>query len=191
MKARQKESLARARVQASASQAALHKQEMQEVQARLASFSQAQKNGEQELQRVWKSNDKQRWDHIEYVIKLEESKLRARLDAERKKKEEEERNKREAEEKARLEKEKKLQEELRKKKEQEEKEKQRQQEEEARKQQQEMAKKREEHEKAEEEERKALGMTTALQDWKAGRDYIKVSMRPILRDVPFNELYRG
>ena len=178
-------------MQASNTQAALHQQQLQEVQSKLAMFNVAQQNLETEMSLGIQTMQAQMWQRIESAIKAEEDRVRAQLEAERKQREEMERKQREVEEKARQEKERQLQEELRRKKEEEERQKQKQQEEEARKQQEELAKKKGEQEKAEQEERKALGMTTASQDWKAGRDYIQVSPSARCWDTSFNRLYSG
>lgn len=140
---------------------------MKEVEAQLAALNLQKKREEDQLRAQWKERDKQLWQRIDAVIKVEEERLRAKQEAERKKREEEERIKREAEEKKRQEAEKK-------RKEEEERRKQQEKEEEEKRKQLEAEREREERDRAEEKERKALGFTTAFEDWKRARETLKV-----------------
>ncbi len=120
------------------------------------------------LRAQWQERDRQLWARIDGVIKKEEERLRAKQEEERKKREEDERGKREAEEKKR-------QEEERKRKEEEDKQKQKQKEEEEERTKLAAAQAQQERELAEVEARKALGHTTAFEDWKRARDILRVS----------------
>ena len=120
------------------------------------------------LRAQWKERDRQLWARIDAVIKQEEERRRAEQEAERKKREEEERVKREAEEKKRLEDE-------RKRKEEEERRKQKEKEEEEKRIKLAAAQAEKEREQAEAEARRALGHTTALEDWKRAREMLRVS----------------
>lgn len=119
------------------------------------------------------------WGRIEASIKLEQDKVQARLDEERKVTEEAERKRREEEEKKRLEDKRKMEDEERRIREEEEK--KRKLEEEARILREEKeaavreAKEREERLKSEADSRKAAGMTTAEDDWKEARRNLHVS----------------
>ncbi len=125
---------------------------------------------EEQLRAQWKERDKQLWQRIDAVIKVEEERLRAKQEAERKEREEEERIKREAEEKKR-------QEEEKKRKEEEERKRQQEKEEEEKRKLLEAEREREERDRADEKERKALGHTTAFEDWKRARETLKVRVR--------------
>lgn len=84
-----------------------------EVQARLAQLRVAQEEEETKVREEWKLRDKKLWEGIESVIKFEEDKVRAKLEAERKQKEAEEKKRRDEELKRRLAEEKKKEEEER------------------------------------------------------------------------------
>ncbi|KAI0795044.1 GLE1-like protein-domain-containing protein [Abortiporus biennis] len=153
--------------------AAIHNRQMQEVSAMMSKFKLAQQTEEQRMREIWKGRDKLLWDRVESVIKVEEEKLKVRLEEERRKREEEEKKKREAEEQKRIEEEKKKQhaEKLRLEAEARLKEKERERLEKER--QEQMERERVAQAKAEEKERKALGMTTAEDDWKRAREGLK------------------
>ncbi|EPQ51338.1 hypothetical protein GLOTRDRAFT_141097 [Gloeophyllum trabeum ATCC 11539] len=157
--------------------AALHKKQMEEVEARIAKLQMEQQSEEEKLREAWKARDKRLWERIEAVIKAEEDKVKAKLEADRKAKEEAEKKKREEEERRRQEEERKRKEaeEARLKKEREETEAREQQakEEEQKRKEEEMTKAQAEKLKQEEKEREALGMTTAEDDWRRARDSLK------------------
>ena len=127
--------------------AALHAQELREVESQLAAMNLQKQQEEATLRAQWQERDRQLWARIDAVIKKEEDKLRAKQEEERKKREEEERVKREAEEKKR-------QEEERKRKEDEDKRKEKEREE---------AKKKEEEEKKEKKEKETAKVEGAVQ----------------------------
>ncbi|KAG5219420.1 GLE1 protein-domain-containing protein [Salix suchowensis] len=159
--------------------AELHARQADEVARKLRDLQLHQQSEERRLKEVWDSRAKQQWQRIEGVIKQEEDKLKAKLEAERKVREEEEKRRREADLKQRLLEEKKRQEEEAKK----------QEEEESKRKQEEERKQREEEEqrllkeqqekdertKAERDQRQALGVTTALEDWRQARQALHVS----------------
>ncbi|KAI9063663.1 hypothetical protein FKP32DRAFT_1571751 [Trametes sanguinea] len=162
----QRKERSQAHVRAAQQRAALHEEQLREVQMHLAAMNLQKKQEEDELLLKWKERDRKLWQRIDAVIKKEEEKARAQMEAERKKREEEERIKREAEEKKR-------QEEERKRQEEEEKRQKKEREEEDQRRQAEAERLRAERERAEEQERKALGFTTAFEDWKRARDMLK------------------
>lgn len=143
--------------------AALHTQQMEEVQEQLASFRLAQQTEEKRLRAEWQARDRILWERIENVIQIEEAKVRAKLEVERKKREEEERARLEAQERQRQEEERKRLEAERIRAAAEE-------------------RQRQEEERirvnallaAEEKERKSLGVTTPAQDWQRGRMTLQV-----------------
>ncbi|KAF9458130.1 GLE1-like protein-domain-containing protein [Collybia nuda] len=153
--------------------AAIHAQQMAEVQAQLEVMRLKQQKDESSLREAWKVRDKKVWDRIESVIKVEEDKVKARLEQERKLREEEERVKNEAELKRKLAEEKKRQEEEeRQRKEQEErilKAEEQKREEEDERQRLEDERIRTERLQSEEAQRQKLGITTSDEDWKQAR----------------------
>lgn len=136
---------------------------MEEVQAQLSAFRLVQQNEEQKLRAQWQVRERILWERIEGVIKIEEAKVKTKLEAERKKKEEEERARREAQERQRQEEERKRQEAERIRQAAEERQRQ---EEERKRVAAQLA--------AEENERKSLGVTTAEQDWHRARTMLQV-----------------
>ncbi|KAI0746748.1 hypothetical protein C8Q80DRAFT_1345139 [Daedaleopsis nitida] len=154
------------RVEEEKRQAAMHEQQLKEVQAQLAAMNLLKKREEDDLRAQWKERDRQLWTRIDAVIKIEEDRLRVKQEAERKKREEEESVKREAEEKKR-------QEEEKKRLEEEEKRKQKEKEEEEKRKQLDTEREREERDRAEAQERNTLGFTTAIEDWKRARETLK------------------
>ena len=153
--------------------AALHAQELKEVESQLAAMNLQKQQEEATLRAQWKERDRQLWARIDGVLKKEEERLRAKQEEERKKREEEERVKREAEEKKR-------QEEERKRKEEEDQRQQKEKEEEEERAKSAAAQAQKERELAEGEARKALGHTTAFEDWKHARDVLKASISYLL-----------
>ncbi|KAI0371930.1 hypothetical protein BV20DRAFT_964589 [Pilatotrama ljubarskyi] len=147
--------------------AALHEEQLREVQVQLSAMNLKKQQEEEQLRSQWKERDRKLWERIDAVIKMEEEKLRVKLEAERKKREEEERIRREAEEKRR-------QEEERKRKAEEEKRRQKEKEEEEERKRLQAERERIERERAEEHERKTLGFTTAFEDWKRAREMLKM-----------------
>ncbi|KAJ2912751.1 hypothetical protein MD484_g7669, partial [Candolleomyces efflorescens] len=149
---------------------------MSEIESQLSSFRLAQEQEETVLREGWKAREKALWDRIESVIRLEEGKVAARLEAERQKREAEEKKKREEELKKRLEEERKKAEEEKKKAEEEKKKKDEEdrkkkaEEDEKRKQEGERLKK--EKSDAEANVRNRLGFRTASQDWSDAREGI-------------------
>jgi nucleoporin GLE1 len=131
------------------------------------------------LRERWKVRDQMLWERIELVIKLEEDKVKAKLEEERKAQEEEEAKRKKEELMRRLIEEKKKQEEEERKKQEEEerraKEEQKKKEEEEEKRMAEEEKAKAEKLKAEEEGRKQIGLTTADEDWRVARGNLSVS----------------
>lgn len=159
--------------------AELHARQADEVARKLRDLQLHQQSEERRLKEVWDTRAKQQWQRIEGVIKQEEDKLKAKLEAERKVREEEEKRQREAELKRRLLEEKKRQEEEAKKREEEEtrrkqEEERKQREEEEQRLQKEQQEK-DERTKAERDQRQALGVSTALEDWRQARQALHVS----------------
>ncbi|KAF4566383.1 hypothetical protein EYR36_011809 [Pleurotus pulmonarius] len=153
--------------------AELHARQVDDVARKLRDLQLHQQSEERRLKEVWDHRAKQQWQRIEGVIKQEEDKLKAKLEAQRKVREEEEKRQREAELKRRLLEEKKRQEEEAKKREEEE---SRRKQEETRRQRQEedqrLLKEQQEkaaRTKAEQDQRQALGVSTALEDWREAR----------------------
>ncbi|GBE84307.1 hypothetical protein SCP_0602850 [Sparassis crispa] len=166
--------------------AVLHKKQMEEVQAQLSALNMQREAQEKNLKAQWSERNRQLWVKIEAVIKIEEDMVKAKLEAEkrkkeeaeRKRKEEEDRKRREAEaaaEKARLQKEKEEQE--------------RRQAEEDRKREEEEFLRRAEgsaQEEAELAERIQLGITTARDDWARGRELLKTLKAGAMKIVKMN-----
>ncbi|KAH7915537.1 GLE1-like protein-domain-containing protein [Hygrophoropsis aurantiaca] len=144
----------------------VHAQQLAEVQKQMATLQLQQQEGIRRLTEVWKEQDRKQRDRIENTIKLEEDKLRARLEAERKAREEEEAKRRAEEERRRIEEEAKRAEEEAKKRQKEADEAQKRQEEERERQRQERL-------KAEEQGRNQVGMTFAEEDWIQARETLK------------------
>ncbi|KAI0071307.1 hypothetical protein K474DRAFT_1669133 [Panus rudis PR-1116 ss-1] len=182
-----RQSQVQSHTQEASRRAALHNQQMAEVESQLASFKLAQQTEEQQLRAQWQERDRQLWDRIEKVIKFEQDKLNARLEAERKQREEEERKRKNEELKRRLEEEKRKQEAERLRKEEEERQKELQRQDEERKEREAAARQREERLKAEESERKKLGLTTAEDDWKRARTTLKALKSGPMKTVKANK----
>lgn len=136
---------------------------MEEVQTQLSAFRLVQQNEEQKLRTQWQMRERVLWERIEGVIKIEEAKVRDKLEVERRKKEEEDRIRQEAISKQRHEEERRRQEAERIKKAAEE-----------RQRAEDVKQKMAEQLAAEENERKSLGVTTAEQDWHRARSTLQV-----------------
>lgn len=169
--------------------ALVYEKQVEEVQSQLATLDLQRKAEELELKERWKERNQQLWKLINGVIKSEEDKLRVKLEAERKKKEEEERKRREEEERRRQEEERKRNEEEKRRQEEEGRRRQKEREEQEKLQQLEAEKQRAEQEQAEEQQRKALGFTTAMEDWKRARDTLKVTEHHVLSCGILNFLF--
>ncbi|KAI0336994.1 hypothetical protein BDW22DRAFT_1340666 [Trametopsis cervina] len=165
--------VATTQTEASSSQTALHQRQLQEIQSKLAHFRGLQQQQEQKLRAAWSERNGQIWKRVEGVIKLEEDKVRAKLEAERRKREEEERRQQEAEQRARQEQELKLQEELRQRKAQQEREQQKAKEEEEQQRKKEESAQKVVQDQALDATLKNLGVSTAAEDWKRGRELLK------------------
>ncbi|KAG1894342.1 uncharacterized protein F5891DRAFT_1062975 [Suillus fuscotomentosus] len=83
--------------------AAMHAQQLVEVQKQLAALQVRQQTEVNKLVSSWQEQDKTFRNRIEGVIRVEEEKLRAKLEAERKAREEAERKRKEEEEKRKVE----------------------------------------------------------------------------------------
>ncbi|KAH9920021.1 GLE1-like protein-domain-containing protein [Epithele typhae] len=154
------------RIQDEERRAQLHAEQVKEVQAQLAAMNLKRQQEESQLREQWKERDRKLWERIDTVIKVEEDRVRVKLEQERKKREEAERVQRAEEEKKR-------QEEERKRKVEEEARKQKEQEEEVKRKQAEAEKVQREREAAEVDQRHAMGNTTAFEDWKLAREQLK------------------
>jgi nucleoporin GLE1 len=166
---------------------------MSEIESQLSSFRIAQEKEETVLREKWKAREKALWDRIESVIRLEEGKVAARLEAERQKREAEEKKKREEELKKRLEEERKRAEEEKQKAEEE---KKRKDEDDKKKKEEEDAKRKQEEERLKKEKlsaeanvRNRLGFRTASQDWSDAREGILVRFSSFLSSCS-NKLFR-
>ncbi|EGN94491.1 hypothetical protein SERLA73DRAFT_96644 [Serpula lacrymans var. lacrymans S7.3] len=153
--------------------AAIHAQQLAEVQKQLASMQLQQQTDVNGLRERWQDQDKRQKDRIEATIRYEEEKVRVRLEAERKVREEEERRKRQEEERRQAEEEER-------KREEEETRKQREQEE---------SERREKADRihAEAEGRRLLGMTAADQDWISARETLKNLKAGPMKNVKANK----
>ncbi|KAL1705585.1 GLE1-like protein-domain-containing protein [Schizophyllum commune] len=161
--------------------AQVHAQQMAEVEAQLKNLTMQQAAEQAKFEQSWKVREKSLWDRIEAGIKVEQDKEFARLEAERKVREEEER-KRQEEENKRKEEERKKEEEVKRKeqaeKQKKEAEEKQRQDERQRKAADEEQKRKEDQQRqadtqaaqAKDEQAKALGGTTAMDDWRAARE---------------------
>ncbi|KAK7048672.1 GLE1-like protein-domain-containing protein [Favolaschia claudopus] len=167
--------------------AALHAQQLAEVQAQLNSMKIQQQREEDRLRTGWKERDKLLWQRIDSVIKLEEDKVRTRLEAERKVREQEERKRQEEEMRKREQEDKRRKDEEDKRKAQEDEARQRaeeqKQKDDAEKQRIQDEKDRADRLAAEGEHRKAAGLSTPEDDWRNARSILMNlktnTMRPI------------
>ena len=167
--------------------AAILAKQMQEVQASFEQLQMGAKVEEERMREDFKLREKRIWDQIENVIKLEEDKVKARLEAEKRAQEGAERKRKEEERKLKEEEERKRAEEDKRKAEEE---KKRKEEEEAKRKEEEQKKKKQEEEQellereklrvqreeSEKEQRKGLGMSTTTDDWLSARTLLKVDI---------------
>lgn len=140
------------------------------------------------MRRRWALKEKELWAQVETGIRWDENRVRAEMEVERKKLEEQEKKVREEEMKRRLAEEKKKAEEDKKREEEERLRKEKELEEEQRLRQEEIVKAKKAAEKAEEEERKALGLSTADEDWRFARTTLQVPSSPAHSDPATNLL---
>lgn len=166
-KSQRHKDLARAHQEDRKRLSALYQQQVDEVQSQLAALGLQRQKEEQEMKAKWQASDAKMWHRIDTLIEYEEKKKKAKLEEERKQKEEEERKQQEALEKRRKEEEKKQ-------KEEEEKRLAKEREEEEKRKRDEAEKQRVEREQAEANERRTIGMSTAMDDWKYARTTLKV-----------------
>lgn len=174
LKETRRHSVETSQTQLSGVQAALHKRQQEEVKLKLTHLRGKQQQLETQLRASWNERNGQLWQRIENVIKLEENKVKAKVEAERRRREEEDRSRREAEEMARQEEERQREEAVKVQRQREEKEQREAKEEEERRHQTESEALRASQSQAQEEERKAIGLTTAAEDWQKGRELLKV-----------------
>ncbi|KAF5381578.1 hypothetical protein D9615_005384 [Tricholomella constricta] len=167
--------------------AAVHAQQMKEIDARLETLRMRQKVEEENLRVNSRERQRKLWEGIEGVIKAEEDKVKARLEEERKRKEEEDRKRMEEEARQKAleakrvaEEEKKAEEAKRAAEEKEKREK-----EEAEKQRLQVAEelKNVEREETEGRARNEFGMTKPAEDWKAAHDHLKEMKVNTMRTV--------
>lgn len=142
------------------------------MQKQLAALQVRQQADVNMLVSSWQEQDKRFRDRIEGVIRLEEEKLRVKLEAERKAREEVERKRKEEEEKRKVEEEKNRLEEEKAQK-------QREAEAAAKREDEERERLRRQKLDAEEQERMQLGMSLAVEDWVHARETLKVKLLPI------------
>lgn len=141
------------------------------MQSKLAAINLQRQAEEQKLTEALKERDRLLWAGIEATIKAEEEKVRAKLEAERKRKEEEEQRRKAEEEKRRQEEERKRQEAERKLKEELERKKQQEMEQQQQRQAEKLKAVREQEEA---QGRQVLGLTSPLEDWAHARESLKV-----------------
>jgi nucleoporin GLE1 len=152
------------------------------VAQELAARKARQQQEEAEMRRYWAEKTKNMWTSVEVGIKVDEERVRVALEEERRRREEEERKRREEELRRRLEEERiKAAEEKRRREEEEQRQQERLREEERRRQEEAVIARRE-RENAEGDARKALGLTTAEEDWYHARMVLKVNT--ILKLMP-------
>ncbi|KAG2082364.1 GLE1-like protein-domain-containing protein [Suillus cothurnatus] len=146
--------------------AAMHAEQLAEVQRQLAALQVRQQSEVNKLVSSWQEQDKTFRGRIEGVIRVEEEKLRAKLEAERKAREEAEKKRKEEEERRKAEEE-------AKRKEEEQAQRQREVEAAAKHQEEEKDRLRREKLDAEEQGRAQLGMSLAEEDWVHARETLK------------------
>ncbi|KAE9399596.1 hypothetical protein BT96DRAFT_939277 [Gymnopus androsaceus JB14] len=174
--------------------AAAFKQDETQILKALDGWRLDQQAHENHLREMLNERNERLWGRIEASIKLEQDKVQARLDEERRIKEETERKRREQEERKRQEEERKREEEQRRKWEEDEA--KRKQEEEQRKLREEKeaaareAKERDEKLKSEAENRKAAGMTTSEDDWEEARKNLHITKTQGTRFVKANPSFK-
>ena len=167
--------------------AAIHAKQMQEVQTIFEQFQMKFKVDEERDRENSKLREEKIRDQIETVIKLEEDKVKARLEAEKRAQEEAEQKRKEEERKRKEEEDRKKAEEDNRRAEEERKSKE---EEEAKRKEEEQKKKkleeeqelleqeklRVQREEGEKEHRRVLGMSTTAEDWSSARMLLKVDI---------------
>lgn len=137
---------------------------------------------EEEMRRRWAAGQKEIMARVEGGIRWEEARVQAILDKERKEREEVERRQKEEEEKKRLAEEKRRAEDEKKRAEEEKERMEKEKDEEERVKQEAVVQARKAAEQAEVEERKALGLTTADEDWVSARRCLKVcTFSPLIK----------
>nr|GAT49335.1 predicted protein [Mycena chlorophos] len=160
--------------------AAIHTRQVAEVESLLSSLKIQQQKEEDTLKRGWQERDRALWARIDAGIKVEEDKVNARVEAERKAREEQEKKRAEEEARRKAEEDKKKAEEEAQKRAAEEKEKLRVEEEQRQAQQDQ---ERNARLAAEADGRKAIGLTTAEDDWRTARQILLTvkneTMKPI------------
>ena len=164
----------KSRLHDSKRQADLFAKEFETVQAQLSALKIRKQREEQEIMARWKVRERKIWERIDAAIKLEEDRSRVKLEAERKAKEEDLKKKKAEEEKRKVEEQRKKEEEERKRNEAEEEKKRKEKEEEDKKKQEDMERVRSELLMNEVEQRRALGLTFAEDDWTHARATLKV-----------------
>ncbi|KIM76818.1 hypothetical protein PILCRDRAFT_826026 [Piloderma croceum F 1598] len=146
---------------------------------------------EAEMRRVWGARDQELWARVEGGIKWEEERVGNEMEVERRRVEEEEKKAREAEMKRRLEEERKRAEEEKARLEEERVAMEKGRLEEERRKEEELANARKEAERAEEQERKALGMSTADEDWRNARVTLKRLKSGPMRTVKSTKQFKS
>ncbi|KAF7298730.1 hypothetical protein MIND_00820500 [Mycena indigotica] len=163
--------------------AAIHTRQLAEVEGMLSSLKIQQQKEEDTLKRTWEERDKALWARIDAGIKVEEDKVRVKLEAERKVREEAERKRLEEEARKNAEEERKRKEQEEIKRAADEKERLRVEQE---KRQQEEERRRAQDEQATADGRKTIGLTTAGEDWRTARSILMTiknnTMKPIKTD---------
>ncbi|KAF7314635.1 hypothetical protein MKEN_00937200 [Mycena kentingensis (nom. inval.)] len=167
--------------------AAMHTRQLAEVEGLLSSLKIQQQKEEDTLKRTWQERDKALWARIDAGIKVEEDKVRAKLDAERKVREEAERKRAEEEARRKAEEDRKQKEAEEAKRAAEEKERLRV-EGEKKKQEDERRQAQEEQDRAtrlaaEADGMKSVGLTTSEDDWKAARRILLSLKSDIMKPI--------
>jgi len=147
----------------------MHSQQVAEVQKQLAALQVRQQADMNVLVSSWQEQNKKFHDRVESVIRLEEERLRVKLEAERKAREEAERKRKEEEDRRKAEEEKRRLEE----------EKKREAEATAKREIEERERLRREKLDAEERGRVHLGMSLAEEDWVHAREVLLVKHLPL------------
>lgn len=143
----------------------------------MSQFRLQQEREEADLREKWKVREKRLWERIEAVIQIEEDKVKARLEEERKRREEEEKKKREEELRRKLLEEKRKAEEEKLKAEEEERKKAEEERKKREAAEQEEERLRQEKEAADAETRNKLGYQTASEDWAHARESLLVRLQ--------------
>ncbi|KAF8066671.1 GLE1-like protein-domain-containing protein [Lyophyllum atratum] len=167
--------------------AALHAQQMKEIEARLEALRTNQRAEDEKLRVSMQERQKVIWEGIEGVIKVEEDKVKARLEEERKRMEEQERKRKQEEEQQKVQEEKRKEEQRKKDEEAEkaaaEKEKREKEEAETQRLQAEQDLQNAEREKGERTARDEFGMTKPEEDWKAAHTHLQEMKTQTMKSV--------